>query len=66
MYRDPATASNYDQIKVVHYFLDWKVDFSEKKIAGSISMTLKALATVDKVVSSVSKQLTVWCQRFSS
>ncbi|RCN49115.1 putative leukotriene A-4 hydrolase [Ancylostoma caninum] len=50
VYRDPATASNYDQIKVVHYFLDWKVDFSEKKIAGSILMTLKAVTAVDKVV----------------
>ncbi|KIH58955.1 putative leukotriene A-4 hydrolase [Ancylostoma duodenale] len=50
VYRDPATASNYDQIKVVHYFLDWKVDFSEKKIAGSILMTLKAVTAVDKVI----------------
>ncbi|VDM73238.1 unnamed protein product [Strongylus vulgaris] len=50
MYRDPTTSSNYDQIKVTHYSLDWKVDFVEKRIAGSILMTLKALTTVDKVV----------------
>ncbi|KAK6748271.1 hypothetical protein RB195_001104 [Necator americanus] len=50
MYRDPATSSNYDQIKVIHYSLDWKVDFVEKKITGSILMTLKASTHVDKVI----------------
>lgn len=51
MYRDPTTSSNYDEIKVTHYFLKWTVSFTEKKIIGSILITLKALKDVDRIVS---------------
>ncbi|XGW31169.1 hypothetical protein V3C99_009825 [Haemonchus contortus] len=50
MYRDPSTSSNYDEITVTHYFLEWTVCFLQKNIYGSIEMTLKALKAVDKIV----------------
>ncbi|VDP31534.1 unnamed protein product [Heligmosomoides polygyrus] len=50
MYRDPTTSSNYDEIKVTHYFLKWTVSFTEKKIIGSILITLKALKDVDRII----------------
>ncbi|VDL79116.1 unnamed protein product [Nippostrongylus brasiliensis] len=50
MYRDPSTSSNYDEITVTHYDLKWTVSFTEKKIFGSVVITLKALKDVDRVV----------------
>ncbi|PIO59598.1 peptidase family M1, partial [Teladorsagia circumcincta] len=50
MYRDPTTSSNYDEITVTHYFLEWTVCFLQKNIYGCIEMTLKALKDVDKIV----------------
>ncbi|KAK6055246.1 peptidase family M1 [Cooperia oncophora] len=55
MYRDPTTSSNYDEIKVTHYFLEWNVCFLQKNIYGCIEMTLKALKNVDKIVLDVDK-----------
>ncbi|KAK6019243.1 peptidase family M1, partial [Ostertagia ostertagi] len=46
MYRDPTTSSNYDEITVTHYFLEWTVCFLQKNIYGCIEMTLKALKDV--------------------
>uniref|UniRef100_A0A0K0D0U7 Peptidase_M1_N domain-containing protein n=1 Tax=Angiostrongylus cantonensis TaxID=6313 RepID=A0A0K0D0U7_ANGCA len=50
MYRDPSTSSNYDKIRVTHYFLNWNINFIDKKIIGSIVMTLKALCDVNEVI----------------
>ncbi|XP_067661963.1 aminopeptidase B-like [Haliotis asinina] len=42
---DVATVSNYRQVVVINYHLDFNVDFTEKQIKGTSLITFKTLAT---------------------
>ncbi|CAI5447240.1 unnamed protein product [Caenorhabditis angaria] len=47
---DPSTSSNYKQITVEHYDLDWKINFEKTKIEGSVVISLKALKPTNQVI----------------
>ncbi len=47
---DTSTLSNIDEVTTLHYNLDLKVDFDQKKLIGSNTLTLKSLVKQLKTV----------------
>lgn len=55
--KDPATHSNYDEVVVSHYALEWAIDFENKRIVGSAELNLNVIAPTDKIVGLLLKYL---------
>lgn len=50
MPRDPNTLSNYDEIRTTHITTNFELDFVNKRLSGSVLLSLKALKDVKKVI----------------
>uniref|UniRef100_A0A1I7TXC0 Leuk-A4-hydro_C domain-containing protein n=1 Tax=Caenorhabditis tropicalis TaxID=1561998 RepID=A0A1I7TXC0_9PELO len=56
--RDPSTASNYEQVVVSHYALNWKIDFEKNNIIGDIVANLDVKQDTSNIILDI-RDLTV-------
>eukprot|EP01017_Pseudomicrothorax_dubius_P015177 TRINITY_DN1759_c0_g3_i2.p1 TRINITY_DN1759_c0_g3~~TRINITY_DN1759_c0_g3_i2.p1 ORF type:complete len:666 (-),score=201.56 TRINITY_DN1759_c0_g3_i2:90-2087(-) len=47
---DPSSLSNLDEVTTDHFYLNWTIDFSNKKISGSNTLSFRSLSySLDRV-----------------